>query len=67
MGGILMLYDHLFGTYAAEEKKTVYGITNNIRSNNPAHVLLHAYASLWKGVKAEKGVIKKLAYLFGRP
>lgn len=67
MGGILMLYDHLFGTYAAEEKKTVYGITNNITSNNPAHVLLHAYASLWKGVKAEKGLFKKLAYLFGKP
>ncbi|HEU5163977.1 MAG TPA: sterol desaturase family protein, partial [Chitinophagaceae bacterium] len=41
LGGILIIYDRLFGTYAKETVPPVYGITHNIYSHNPKDVLLH--------------------------
>ena len=35
IGGLLMIYDHLFGTYTKETTPAVYGITHNINTQNP--------------------------------
>ena len=43
MGGILMLFDHLFGTYAAETTRPVYGITHNIAFHHPLHISLYVF------------------------
>jgi sterol desaturase/sphingolipid hydroxylase (fatty acid hydroxylase superfamily) len=37
-GGVLMVWDHLFGTYAAERAPTPYGLTTPIDSVNPIDV-----------------------------
>ncbi|MEO7263289.1 MAG: sterol desaturase family protein [Ferruginibacter sp.] len=67
LGGILMIYDHLFGTYAKEEATPVYGITHNINSNNPITILLHQFFSIGKEVHTIKGLQAKFRFLFSPP
>ncbi|MFI5187634.1 MAG: sterol desaturase family protein [Chitinophagales bacterium] len=67
LGGLLMIYDHLFGTYAREITEPVYGITHNIDTHNPLKILLHEYIHLSKKLTGIKGLLAKLQYLFSRP
>lgn len=67
LGGITMLYDHLFGTYAKENAPVVYGITHNIHTHNPAAIIFHEFVSLGKTVPKIKGIRQKLRYLFSPP
>ena len=67
MGGILVIFDHLFGTYAKETSTPVYGITHNIDTHNPVKILLHEYVHLSKKLPAINGPIQKLRYLFSPP
>jgi sterol desaturase/sphingolipid hydroxylase (fatty acid hydroxylase superfamily) len=50
-GGVLMIWDRMFGTYAKEEEKCVYGITTGFVSNNPFTLVLHGFVDLAKGVR----------------
>jgi alkylglycerol monooxygenase len=45
-GGILIVWDRLFGTYAAEEDEPVYGITSPLKSWNPVWANLHYWVEL---------------------
>ncbi len=67
LGGTLMIFDHLFGTYAKETTVPVYGITHNIDTHNPVKILLHEYAHITKEFPKIKGLSAKLRYLFSRP
>jgi len=67
LGGILIIYDRLFGTYAKETIPPVYGITHNIYSHNPKDVLLHEYKNVFIGVSEIKGLGKKISFLFSKP
>jgi sterol desaturase/sphingolipid hydroxylase (fatty acid hydroxylase superfamily) len=67
LGGILIIYDRLFGTYAKETIPAVYGITHNIYSHNPKDVLLHEYKNVFSGVSKIKGLKNKIRFLFSKP
>ena len=67
LGGILIIYDRLFGTYAKETIPPVYGITHNIYSHNPKDVLLHEYKNVFRGVSNIKGLKNKISFLFSKP
>jgi len=67
LGGILIIYDRLFGTYAKETIPPVYGITHNIYSHNPKDVLLHEYKNVFSGVSNIKGLKNKIRFLFSKP
>jgi sterol desaturase/sphingolipid hydroxylase (fatty acid hydroxylase superfamily) len=67
LGGILIIYDRLFGTYAKETIPPVYGITHNIYSHNPKDVLLHEYRNVFSGVSKIKGLKNKISFLFSKP
>ncbi|MDA8341001.1 MAG: sterol desaturase family protein [Actinomycetota bacterium] len=45
-GGILIVWDRLFGTFEAEREPVVYGLTTNIATFNPLRIATHEYASL---------------------
>ncbi|MFW0792111.1 sterol desaturase family protein [Gordonia sp. CPCC 205333] len=51
-GGILIVWDRLFGTFAAEEAQVRYGLTKNIETFNPMRVATHEFASIWRDVRA---------------
>jgi len=67
LGGILIIYDRLFGTYAKETIPPVYGITHNIYSHNPKDVLLHEYKNVFSAVSNIKGLKNKIRFLFSKP
>lgn len=67
LGGIFMIYDHLFGTYAKENATPIYGITHNIHTHNPATIIFNEFVSIAREVPKRKGVKSKLRYLFSRP
>ncbi len=67
LGGILMIYDHIFGTYAKEEAKVVYGITHNIHTHHPAKILFQEFAATSSRVRKIPGWKAKVKYLFSAP
>lgn len=67
MGAVLMIFDHLFGTYAKEEKSAVYGITHPIHTNDPYKIITHEYTRVIKEVSKVNGFLNKFRYLFSAP
>ena len=50
-GGILIIWDRLFGTYEPEGERVRYGLTTNIDTFNPVRVAFHEYIALWHDVR----------------
>lgn len=67
LGGIFMIFDHLFGTYAKETVPPVYGITHNIDSYNPYEIITHEYRRLATELPKLKKLSHRVRYLFSRP
>lgn len=67
-GGILMIWDHLFGTYKAEEQKTTeYGILHNINTYNVFHIVFDEFGNMVHDVKKAPGWKAKMNYIFKAP
>jgi alkylglycerol monooxygenase len=68
-GGILILWDRLFGTFVDEraDEKIVYGIRKPLRSFNPVWGNLHYYADLWHASRAAQGWRAKLGIWLAPP
>lgn len=67
LGGILIIYDRLFGTYAKETIPPVYGITHNIYTHDPKEVLLHEYKNIFSEASKIDGLKNKISFLFSKP
>jgi sterol desaturase/sphingolipid hydroxylase (fatty acid hydroxylase superfamily) len=50
-GGILVIWDRLFGTFEPEGERVRYGLTTNIATFNPVRVAFHEYIALWHDVR----------------
>lgn len=68
-GGILIIWDRLFGTFVQEvpEDPVVYGLTTNINSSNPWVVLTHEYRSIWRDCARAGSWKDRLRYLLWAP
>ncbi|MBL8300674.1 MAG: sterol desaturase family protein [Rhodanobacteraceae bacterium] len=66
-GAILMIWDRLFGTYAAEQEPVRYGLTQPIGSSNPLHVHLAEAQRLWHDFRTARGWRKRLLLLVAPP
>ena len=68
-GGILIVFDRLFGTFAAERKdvEIVYGLTSPLRSNNPVMIAFHEWLNLLQDLKASSSLLEICGALFGKP
>lgn len=47
-GGILIIWDRIFGSFKPEEERPVYGLTNNIGSFNPFTVAFKTWGQLFR-------------------
>lgn len=65
--GILIIWDKLFGTFAAEKEPVVYGITKPLNSVNPFKVFFHGYWDLLRQVVNSRRVSEAAGYLFMPP
>ena len=66
-GGILIVWDRLFGTFEPERATARYGLTKNIGTYNPLRVATHEFAAIWSDVRRADSWRHRLGYLFGRP
>jgi sterol desaturase/sphingolipid hydroxylase (fatty acid hydroxylase superfamily) len=70
MGMFLIIWDKLFGTFQAEldEDPVVYGLTTNLTSANPVHVVFHEWKAISQDLFSKKAPLKaKFMYVFGPP
>lgn len=54
-GGVLLVWDRLFGTYQPETEKVKYGITIGFISNNPFRLIFQGFIDLFTGKMKYKG------------
>ncbi|WP_373987632.1 sterol desaturase family protein [Duganella sp. BuS-21] len=68
-GGILILWDRWFGTFADErdDEKIIYGVRSPLRSLNPLWANVHYYADLWRCTGQARGLRKKMHVWLGAP
>jgi sterol desaturase/sphingolipid hydroxylase (fatty acid hydroxylase superfamily) len=66
-GGILIVWDRLFRSYAEETHRPTYGLTKNIDSFNPFRLQYHEYSAIARDVRASRTWRERFGYLVGPP
>ena len=66
-GGVLIIFDRLFGTFAKEEGPVVYGLTKPLYSNNPFKVALFEWGRMFSDLRHTQSLQHGFKVLFGRP
>jgi sterol desaturase/sphingolipid hydroxylase (fatty acid hydroxylase superfamily) len=66
-GGIFIVWDRLFGTFAPETEPVVYGLTKDIHSYNLAVVMFHELVAIARDVRRAPTLGAKLGYVFAPP
>ena len=66
-GGILIIWDRLFGSFEPEGERVVYGLTKNIKTFNPVRVATHEYTGIWHDVRAARSWKQRWGHVFRGP
>ncbi|WP_329561699.1 sterol desaturase family protein [Streptomyces uncialis] len=66
-GGILIVWDRLFGSFAPETERPVYGLTKNITTHNPLRVATHEYAAITRDLRAARSWGDRAGHLLRGP
>ena len=66
-GGILIIWDKLFGTYEPEAERVRYGLTTQLRTFRPVRVAFHEYVAMWHDIKRAPRFRDKLGVIFHGP
>ncbi|MFC4057384.1 sterol desaturase family protein [Planomonospora corallina] len=66
-GGILIVWDRAFGSFAPETERPVYGLTKNIETHNPVMVAFHEYLSIGRDVVRSRDWRERLGRVFRSP
>ena len=66
-GGVLMVWDRLFGTYAAETEKVEYGLVEPLTSRNPASVHFSSLGKMLVALWQAKSLRQGMSIVFGKP
>jgi len=66
-GGVLILWDRLFGTFRQEAAKIEYGLTDEVSGHNPLMINLQEWRRLGHDVRNARGWSDRIGYLFRSP
>ncbi len=68
-GGVLIIWDKLFGTFAREEDGTrnEYGLVRQIDTLNPVKIAFSEWMNLARDLRASRSIGEALGYAFGKP
>ncbi|MCB1174808.1 MAG: sterol desaturase family protein [Leptospiraceae bacterium] len=66
-GGIFIIWDRLFGTYAIEKTEPLYGLTHPVRSFNPLWTTFHEYVNIFRNASQARTWKDRLWTVFGPP
>ena len=59
-GNLFMIWDRMFGTYQAEKAPVVYGITDNVKTNNPVTITLLYWRTILRDIGKAQGLKDKI-------
>ena len=68
-GGVLIIWDKMFGTFAAEREGVPreYGLVSQIDTLNPVKIAFAEWAALLRDLRAARSLRDALGYAFGKP
>ncbi|MEL7231175.1 MAG: sterol desaturase family protein, partial [Pseudomonadota bacterium] len=66
-GGILIIWDRMFGTFQREEERPHYGLKRDFDSVNPIHVWFSELPQFYKDLRNSRSLSEIWMRLFGRP
>ncbi|WP_246119327.1 sterol desaturase family protein [Aliikangiella coralliicola] len=66
-GGILIIWDRLFGTFAKEEKLPTYGLTTPMTSKNPITVQFYEWMRMYRDLRNANSLGEFAGYIFRAP
>jgi sterol desaturase/sphingolipid hydroxylase (fatty acid hydroxylase superfamily) len=66
-GGIFIIWDRLFGTFAPERARVVYGLTKDIETFHPLRIGFHEFAAIARDVARAPTLSAKLGYALAPP
>ncbi len=66
-GGILIVWDKLFGTFEPELRRIKYGLTKNIHTYNPIKIGYHEFVDIARDVRHATTWKARFHHVFGRP
>jgi sterol desaturase/sphingolipid hydroxylase (fatty acid hydroxylase superfamily) len=66
-GGILVIWDRIFGSFEPEGERVRYGLTKNIETFNPVRVAFHEYIALWHDVRRAPSWRERAGHLWHGP
>ncbi len=67
MGGVLIIWDRLFGTFQPELFRPTYGLTHNINTFNPVRIAFHEWLDIRRDLLRSNSLSDSLRFIFGRP
>jgi sterol desaturase/sphingolipid hydroxylase (fatty acid hydroxylase superfamily) len=66
-GGILIIWDRIFGTFKAEEERPTYGLTKNIHTYNPVRIAFKEWGDMFRQAWQSRSLRQALNYLWRPP
>jgi len=66
-GGILIVWDRLFGSFEPEGERVRYGLTRDIETFNPVRVAFHEYVDIWRDVRRARRWRDRAGHLLRGP
>jgi len=66
-GGILIVWDRLFGTFEPEDEPVDYGLTTNIHTFNPVRIAFHEWRTMFREVARAGSLGEALGAIFAPP
>jgi sterol desaturase/sphingolipid hydroxylase (fatty acid hydroxylase superfamily) len=66
-GGVLILWDRLFGTFEQESEPVQYGLTKNIHTFSPLRIATHELAAMAREFRSAGSLGERFRIVFGPP
>ena len=66
-GGILIIWDRIFGTFQGETERVRYGLTQNIRTFRPTRVAFHEFVAMARDVRGRDELARPPRLRLPRP
>ena len=64
-GNLLIIWDRMFGTFASERNKVIYGIKENVKTFNPIKITFMFWIKMINDFRNSKTVREKFLCFFG--
>jgi sterol desaturase/sphingolipid hydroxylase (fatty acid hydroxylase superfamily) len=66
-GGILIIWDRLFGTFQPEIQRPTYGLTTPVNTYNILRLQFHEYAAILRDLRSARAWRERLGFVLGPP